>query len=257
MRKERSNVPASSATPIEIEVTGSGAGGTELRWTSSSSVISGLDVPPELESIIDDVPLQRIEYLIDPDGVYAGITNVDEVRQNALDSLELIAPLLGDEDTTAQVEDLFRNLPDLQVELLFAEATTVFHAFDGLPLNPGEEIEFDDELPNGFGGEPFPSTTTFSVDQLPDADGCLALTSTTIPEPDELVRIIQESVESAFGSRPDDAETLERFGARNDVVVRVDPSSGAVRSVEATQRITADGETRVDITTIREVVPGS
>lgn len=257
MLKEQSNVPASSATPVEIEVLQSGAEGTQLRWTSSSSVVSGIEVPPELESILDDVPLQRIEYLIDAEGFYAGVTNVEDVRQDALDTLDVIGPLLGDADITAQIEDLYRNLPDLQVELLFAEGATVFHSFDGLTLNPGEVIEFDDQLPNGFGGEPFPSTTTISIDEVADVDGCLAVTITTNPDPSEFARIVWESVESAFGTRPDDADVLEQFNVRNEVTARVDPSSGAVRSVVATQRITVDGETRVDTTTIREAVDDS
>jgi hypothetical protein len=211
-------------------------------------------VPPELESILEDAPLQRIEYVIDSDGAYAGITNVEEVRQSALDALDVLGPLIGDDDTIAQIEDLYRSLPDPQVELLFAEDVAVFHVFDGILLDPGTVFEGADVLPNAFGGEPFPSTTTLAVSEVPDADGCLTVTMTTIPEPSELARIISETVESTLGTRLDEADVLEQFGVRNEIIARVDPSSGSVRSIEATQELTAEGETRVETTRIDEVV---
>lgn len=247
-------------TPITIEVEQVDESGALLRWRSGLTAVAGFsaDDLAAMGLSLDDVPKQNILYRIDADGFYAGVENVDEIRSVAVESLDFLAPVIGDEETVESLRRVYGALGDEELVTVFAEEPSIFHLLDGAVLAPDDSIESSDVLPNAFGGEPFPAVTTFAVTNLQDTGGCVEATLTTVPDPEEFARILFESVSDAFGvplDEIDEAEAIRSFDVRNQVVLRIDYLTGEVRQVVATQEITAEGMTRVEATTLTRVSP--
>ena len=250
---ENSSVAAaSSETPITIESVEVTDDGTRLVWTSGATVLDGLEMPEGVEFSLDDLPTQHIEYRLDADGYLASIENIEELRASSLEALELLDEFIPDE-TQQSIATLYAGLDDEQIALLLAAEVGIYHGLDGLPLIPGERFEDAGFLPNGLGGEPFPAIATLSVAEDADEDGCVDVALITTPDPEHLERILFASVEEAFGTGMDEAELLGAFDVRNQLLAKVDPGTGRVLSIVASQTIKVGLEERSETTTITDV----
>ena len=242
-------------TPISVQIEEVDNEGALLRWQSGVTEIAGISAG-ELEAIglsLDDAPKQNILYRLSLEGVFIGVENVDEVRRAAIATVDFMAEGLGEDRNTQQVRLLLAQLGDEELASLFAEEPILFHLLDGVELGVDEKIEYSDLLTNALGGEPFPATSTVEMTALRDSDGCVEITLKTTPNPGELQRILFDSVANAFDVPLDEAdrdEFVESFSVENSVVVSIDHTTGVVQEVVATQEIAADGQTRLDTTTI-------
>lgn len=253
-------LPAGAGTtPITIDVEQVDQNGSLLRWRSGETTVAGFSAEDLAAAglSLDDAPRQNILYRVDPSGFFAGFENIDEMRATADEALEFIAPIIEDEQLVEQLRQVYGGLSDEEFTTTFAEEPTLFHVFDGATLAVDDKLEEPDILPNAFGGEPFPAISTLAVTNVQDSDGCVEITLTTTLDPEEGARILLDSVSETFDiplEEIDEAATLESFDLENVVVVRVDYPTGQVQQVVGTQRITVEGQTRVETLTITRVV---
>jgi hypothetical protein len=191
------------------------------------------------------------------DGVaFDGVENVDEIRSEILEAADVLAEIGAIDDPTS-LEEFYGNLSDDGIAQIFSERPITYHALDGFPLEVGQPLAFDDQLPNAFGGAPFPAMTTVEITNLVDADGCIEVTMTVVPDPEQFFPILEQSMrESGLvdEANPFDPATLEA-DIVNTVVGQYDGATGFAKSVYASQLIEMDGERRLDETTIRDVTP--
>jgi hypothetical protein len=238
-------------TEVLIEVLADSLVAYDLRWTSRSDVIPPDTLPRLLRDRLKDQTEQYdllvVEYRLGFNGVE--LTNAAAIREQMTTAVEaMTAQLLlvgvGDDESMAAMQsmlDAILNLPDEQLAFSVAEHTLLFHVFDGIPLEPGLQYETPDILPNKLGGEPFPATLTLNIADEPDADGCMTVSTAVVAEPDELARIMGESME-AVTDNPFEPEDFAGLEMRNEIVARVDPATGRVRSVVGTQTGEIPGE---------------
>jgi len=261
LRIDRSDqdVGAFSLTPIKVEVTEVSETRTSLRWTSEASALMGIEIPAEMEATLgislDELPTQDIRYWLDDEGFFAGVDNIAQIKEQAIDTLDLVQALFPDDDQRAAIESVYRSLNDEQVTATFAEEVSIYHSFDGLPLEPGLRFEGADTLPNSFGGESFPATATFTIDDAVDDDGCAGVRLVIVPEPEAFARIMWDTLESTFGSAADEAEVIDQFDVRNVIEAVVDPATGTVIEITGSQFISTMGESRESTKTITDVGP--
>lgn len=259
LEREGPGVPTDAAgvTPVTVQVESVDSAGALLRWRSEATALTGFVVPEDelLEAGISfaDLPLQDVLYRIDTGGYFAGVQNTDEVRSAALKALDVFAGVMPDDGSAQALENAYRNMGDEQVALTFAEETLLFHSMDGGVVEPGEGLEYDDLLPNSLGGEPFPATTTFSMTQLFGEGGCVEVSLLTIPKGDEFARIMWETVEGAFGAPADEADVIDNFDVRSEIVASIDYATGQTQRIIATQEVTVGGQTRLETTTIMRI----
>lgn len=255
---------ALAVTPVELEVLSTGPGETQLVWRSDLTdvVVAGAD-PATAEMVEDmaaELPAADIVYSIDRDHRFLGIENTAELREAMLVAFDLLVErgVMPEGDALAATRSLFVNLPDAQLGQLLSEDIQVLHLFDGVQLAAGERVEFDDRLPNAFGGDPFPALTVVELTRMVDEDGCVEIVQTTTPDPASFAAILTDSLarsELSPGDGGVDLTDLD-FDIENGIVAQYDHATGRLRQVRATQRITVDGSTRTDTLIIRDVTPG-
>ena len=82
------------------------------------------------------------------------------------------------------------------------------------------------------------------------------VTYTITPDKEDFLRILADSLELVFGYRPEAIDLEGQYELENKIVGHVDPATGEVRHLIASQRIEAEGELRIEIKSLREVDPG-
>lgn len=244
----------SSTTPATVRVVDVGVGGQRMRWSSRSTTIEGAGYSELVADVVDALPPEVVEYTL-RSGVVVSVDNVDDIRSN-LEALNDVLIEAGvDEESMAAGSALFDSMSDEAFGRVFSERPQLFHAFEGFELTAGEPIEFDDLLPNALGGKPFPAISTVELTSVDDEDGCVALAWTTRPEPDEVLRILNESLERL--AQTDEAvlspDEVGELAIESRLRAQYDYASGALVEISAVQEIRTDSERRVDETIIREV----
>jgi hypothetical protein len=248
---------AASVTPVTLTVLEvSEQSGVRFEWQSSQSVINGLPPTPGVIQLLERLPRERIVYRLDDEAAFVGVENVEEIRSAYAE----IADLLGEaqmSQSEAAARSLSDSLSDESVAQIFSERPMIYHALDGIVLDTGSPVTFADILPNPLGGEPYPATTTIEITDLGDADGCMEVTMTVLPDPDDFVRILAASMEAAgILEDPSTFEvSAESAKIENTIVAKYDPTTGFAKSVYASQLIEFEGQRRFDETTIRDITP--
>ncbi|MEZ5246912.1 MAG: hypothetical protein R2707_17590 [Acidimicrobiales bacterium] len=250
-----------SRTPVQLTVEDDDGDGWTFLWAAEPTLLDDLGIPAELldeaAPLLAEVPPQRIRYRIGGERAWLGVTNPDEVRQAALDTIDILGEIIPAEDLALeQTRQLFAGMPDEALTQIFAEEPQVLHSLEGIELAVDEVLEFRDLLPNTLGGEPFPATTTIEILDLVDDDGCVAIQVRVVPDAEAFIPILMESLRQAFPATATDTEiedAAESFEIENLILGQYDYASGYFRSVTATQRISDGTSERVDTKIISDV----
>ncbi|MCP4959198.1 MAG: hypothetical protein GY925_08005 [Actinomycetia bacterium] len=263
----RPSLEGLSSTPVTLTVIGEDAGGWVLRWEAGTTSLEALGLPQSLAAEaaegLEDLPRLVIDYRVDEFGFYAGVVDPAALRTYVNDVFDWMAVTLPDPGfDTGEVQDFFAGLPDEGFEQMFTQDLQVFHGFGEIAIFVDEVLEFDDLLPNAFGGAAFPAVTTLAVIDLVDDSGCAAIQIRTTPDPDQFVRILgetlRETLPDVYGDMSDE-EMLAEAGdleIENVVVVQVDAGSGSVRRVTATQAFESATEGRTDTKIVTDITDG-
>ncbi len=187
---------------------------------------------------------RSIEYSTDESGAYGHVENLDALRGQAERIVDKLEGLRGSSpelaESTAAMRDLL--LSDSFLQTTVVEDVAVMHAAYGLVLDPDERITAPDELPNPFGGRPFPATSSVALLTPRDGDGCAVVEMTVTPEPDATAEILIESLVDLVGEDESRAmaDEVSGFTIRNTIRYAYDPTSGWMVRVEAEQVIEID-----------------
>lgn len=254
MRRDRPGAPlVRGFTDAIITVDSTDAQGTSLQWEWGETTFP--DVSEEeaaaAEQAIAAFAPPVLHYRIDNDGYFSAIENIADLRQFVRNATIDFAEISGDvDDSVTALLDVYDAMSDQEFSAAFAQEILLFHALDGETFELGEVQTTMVEIPNAFGGRPFPATSTLSFD-IVDGDGCAAISEVTKPEPSAFVGILFESLSDVFGEPLDDDEEVldelrRNFTLQNEIHVQVDIETGAVQSVAARQESTIQGEVAVE-----------
>ncbi len=247
-------IDGAAVTPVLLEFSPVESGGWSFLWQAQPTLLGDLGLSPQVldavSQLVAAVPPQRIRYRLDPNRYWLGVDNPDEVRDSILLTLDALGPFLG--DSTEQTKAIFAEMSDEALGVVFAEEPALMHVLEGIEFIVGEVVSYPDQLPNAFGGRPFPATTSFEVVDLVDADGCISIQQLTRPDPEQFAEIMAESLADAFGSSDDDAEQ-ESLEIETRVIAQYDFGSGFFRRIQATRRINSGDEERLDTVIIVDV----
>jgi len=160
-----------TVTTIAVEVLAKSAAGWVMRWTfGHTSVIEGAgkdkDYAERMASLNEgmrlDVRLSRtgtVDGLADPQGLQRHYSRMlQEVEKGLLEKgmqTRVVAEMMKDA-TERVLGPGFEHSSLVEVELM--------HRCLLLPLVPGKKTEYEGELPNPFGGDPFPALGTCQLD---------------------------------------------------------------------------------------------
>ncbi|MDJ0768520.1 MAG: hypothetical protein QNJ12_06980, partial [Ilumatobacter sp.] len=217
--------------PLEVSLTAIDAGGSgpAMAWESAPTVLDDLVVLPgtgaELAALGEVVPSERVVYDIDR-GVFAGVRNVDEIRSTVDATLDVMAENAAlDFHSSIRVRMTLDGIPDDRLADLYATWPQTYHQLDGFTLVPGDPVDVPTVLPNGLGGAPFPAVATVEVTDFVDADGCVSVQQTVVPEPEGLRRVFAETL-AARGIPVDGEPFEEALGFGHDGLLDRDAAVG-------------------------------
>ncbi len=250
-----------SRTPVQLTTEESADGGWSFLWAAEPTLVDDLAIPPQLldqaAPLLAEVPQQLIRYRLSENRTWLGVDNPEEIRQAALDTVDILGNILPTEvPALEQTRQLFATMPDENLGQIFSEEPQLLHSLEGLELAVDEVLEFRDLLPNALGGEPFPATTTIEVVDLIDGDGCVAIRMRVVPDSEDFVPILMETLRQSFPATTTEEElgtALNSFEIENLIVGQYDYGSGFFRRITATQRFSDGTQERVDTKIITDV----
>ena len=160
-----------TVTPIDVDVQAKSAAGWVVRWTfGHTSVIEGAgkdkDYAERMASLNEGMhldvrvaPSGVIDGLADPQGLQRHYSHMlQEVEKGLLEQgldKRVVAQMMKDSTERVLGPD-FERSSLTEVEL--------FHRCYKVPLTPGKPVDYEGELPNPFGGDPFPAVGHYQLD---------------------------------------------------------------------------------------------
>jgi hypothetical protein len=175
-----------TVTPIDVEVQAKSAAGWVMRWTfGHTSVIEGAGADKEFaermvslnEGMHLDVrisPAGGVDGLADPQGLQRHYARMlQEVEKGLLEkgvNTKIVAQVMQDSKERVLGPDFERSALT-EVEL--------FHRCFKVPLVPGKATEYEGQLANPFGGDPFPAVGHYQLD-TPEKDAKTAAVHFTL-----------------------------------------------------------------------------
>jgi hypothetical protein len=234
-----------------IEVTGKTAGGWLLRYEPDGLVLppaeGALDqeVPEEVKDIFEGL---AVEYSTDRAGLMNEVENVADVRERLKELLDKAEEdAAGDPQLTQALQATRRiALSEAFVQTVIVSDIVLLHDLYGASLTEGRPLRAEGELPNPFGGDPFPADIEIALRDARAASGCARFDTAVVPERRAFAAAVREVVADTGG----DPAELRRFKLRHTARSTYDPGSGWFVRVESMERIDVAGGGLVERTVV-------
>ena len=163
-----------TVTLIDVEVLVKAETGWIVRWTfGHTSVVEGGGKDQEYaERMASLNEGMRLDVRLAPNGAVAGLADVEALQRHYARVLpEVEKGLLGRGLATQVVAGMMREATARVLGPGFERSALVevdlLHRCFALPLVPGKKTEYEGELPNPFGGDPFPALGSYTL-EAPD-----------------------------------------------------------------------------------------
>lgn len=163
----------STRSPIDVEILSKNSGGYVFRWvfgrpvTETSAQISGTLVD-KISGLVEGL---RMDLVADASGTVTALADPSEMERHferagkaLLEEIEAKSAL-----EAGKLEALKRSLAALRGAALhesYLQAPKMFTMPSGAALTLGERREYEDLLPNPFGGDPLPSRASIVLSKL-------------------------------------------------------------------------------------------
>lgn len=133
----------------------------EWRYTTLSLPVIASNEVPGLEALCNNL---RIVYTTDETGSFVAVNNLAEIQASMNKVFDLlIKPGQLNAEAAAVTKELRMILSNRQsIEMLVLKDIQAFHRLYGLEYNIVKQTE-DTELPNVFGGQPFPAVVSLQL----------------------------------------------------------------------------------------------
>jgi hypothetical protein len=253
-----------TVTPIEVEVMAKSDTGWVMRWTyGHTSVIEGAgkdkDYAEHMASLNEgmhlDVRLARngtVEGLADPQALQRHYARMlQEAEKGLLEqgmNTRVVAEMMKDASERV-LGPGFERSALVEVELL--------HRCLSVPLVPGKKTEYEGELPNPFGGDPFPALGNYTLD-APDAAAKQAAVHFTLaidPQKtrDLILAWLTEIAKKNGKPPPQGPDDLPLKGLDETTFYLLDLENGLPKNVEHVRTTRIQKHKRIDRTFLRVV----
>lgn len=248
-------------TDVEIQVLSASDDGYLLAWTLGTT---RLDDPnqannPLVRRMSNLLSGYRIILELDSQAGITGVQNWKELKKllgTMLDTLTEELKAAGFDQATAarmrtQVESMLSTKQ--QIEQLCTREAQLFFMTHGIELAPSRPLEFEDRLPNPFGGEPFPTHAQFALKAVDRKSDRAIVTWTQTVAPDETRRIIEKTLKNLaqrLGKPVDDGERLKSLTIEDTAEFVLEISSGWIHSLTHKRTTKFEGTSQEDEVTI-------
>jgi len=257
-------VNGTATTPIRIEVLDANDDGYCIAWTAGKTRIDdpAQAADPLTKAMTDLTSDVTVVLQLDSRTKLQGVRNWRQLQAMGRKVIEMTleeARRVGTNDTT--IEKTRQQLLSLlatrqQVEMLFTRSSQVFFMPLGLELSAGRAVEYADRLPNPFGGEPFPTRASFTVDRIDPSSDTAMLTWRQEIDPVAGARVLEETLKdlTARTGRPVPAgKTLDFVNVTDEARFVLHRSSGWPRRLSHTRTTIVAGVSQEDSLSFTEI----
>ncbi len=207
----QSMISGQTKTSVHLEVLRADKSGYLVGWTAGDTTF---EVPSASESFLRQIvglmKGKQIVLQISPTGTIVGVKNWEELRSETLNVLD---ELLGKTAAQPSQRDDYIVLSNLrkqwhtvfgmkeQVEQLCMRDARMYLMVLGRDYSFETPHEYEDQLPNPLGGEPFPAHTTIALKAFDPQSRQAVLTWSHSADPQQAARIVQSMVKDLATSR--------------------------------------------------------
>jgi len=201
----------------------------------------------------------RLVLELDSQAAIQGVQNWKELKElstKLLDDLTNELKAAGvDQATTAKVRTQAASIfaTKQQIEQLGTREAQLFFMPLGVEFEKGKPVEFDDKLPNPFGGESFPSRARFSLKEIDKKLGVAKVTWTQTVATEEARRIMEKTLKDMaqrLGKPVPQANTLKTLTLEDSAEFSVELASGWIKAFTHKRVTKTEGTLQEDSLTI-------
>ncbi|MCA9196716.1 MAG: hypothetical protein KDA87_04230 [Planctomycetales bacterium] len=250
--------PDPSSTPLEIEVLESREDGYLLGWTYGKVELpKGLkDVAnPEVEQLGELFRGFQFRLQLAHPPAIVGVENWQELQGKIRKVMKTMSDLRGENDAeaaavTGQIMTMF-DTKEKVTALATRDAQMFFFAVGG--NYSAETYEYEDVLPNPFGGEPFPCKGQLRLKSLDEQQAVISWSQAC--EPEATLKIIKKIVTDMATrlNKPikDVEQQIGNFAVTDEGEFRIDRNTGWPIEIKHKRSVRSGTNRRVDILAYR------
>jgi len=252
---------ATTRTDLEIEVLRADADGYLIAWTQGETRFDDPQpaADPMLQRMTNLVRGLRVLLQIDSEANVVGVRNWKELKETIGKILSTVTDELkisGMDATmlskiTAQLASMYATRE--QIEMMCTREPRMFFLVLGGSFSAPEPTEYQDRLPNPFGGEPFPSRAAFVLKGVDRQSQRATIAWTQTLDPEHARRIMEKSLKdlaARVGGPVPQGDVLESMMVEDTAEFVVDLSSGWLDRLSHKRLVRTGAATQEDVLTI-------
>jgi len=260
-RDGEATLKATTRTDLEIEVLRADADGYLIAWTQGETRFDDPQpaADPMLQRMTNLVRGLRVLLQIDSEANVVGVRNWKELKETIGKILSTVTDELkisGMDATmlskiTAQLASMYATRE--QIEMMCTREPRMFFLVLGGSFSASEPTEYQDRLPNPFGGEPFPSRAAFVLKGVDRQSQRATIAWTQTLDPEHARRIMEKSLKdlaARVGGPVPQGDVLESMTVEDTAEFVVDLSSGWLDRLSHKRLVRTGTATQEDVLTI-------
>jgi len=260
-RDGEATLKATTRTDLEIEVLRADADGYLIAWTQGETRFDDPQpaADPMLQRMTNLVRGLRVLLQIDSEANVVGVRNWKELKETIGKILSTVTDELkisGMDATmlskiTAQLASMYATRE--QIEMMCTREPRMFFLVLGGSFSASEPTEYQDRLPNPFGGEPFPSRAAFVLKGVDRQSQRATIAWTQTLDPEHARRIMEKSLKdlaARVGGPVPQGDVLESMMVEDTAEFVVDLSSGWLDRLSHKRLVRTGTATQEDVLTI-------
>ena len=251
-------------TLIDMEVLQRTDEGYVLRWTyrGTEMLAAAAKNNPFVQRMASLNKGMHFNIRADADGTPIGLNNLEEVislYKKVIEELELWLKKTG--LPPEQVLQIMKGVEPLMnpetAEVMAMKEPGIFLLVCGGSFALNERQEYEDLLPNPFGGEPFPSRAYFLLQEVNAKNETVIIEWKQTLDPDKTRDVLEETfrkmMQRADSETPKEEIDLPVFAIEDDGRFVIDTSTGWPRSVSYRRSVSSRDRRRIDVSTFQPV----
>lgn len=260
-RDDRIALDVTTRTDLDVEVLRADKDGYLIAWTQGET---RFDDPrqaanPMVRQMTNLVKGLQTVLEVDSGAVIVGVQNWKELKATVAKTLVTVteelknagldAEMIG--KVKAQVASMFATRE--QIEAMCTREAQMFFLVLGGSYSASEPTEYEDRLPNPFGGEPFPSRAAFALKQVDRESQRAVITWTQTLDPDATRRIIEKSLKdlaARVGGPAPQGEPIKSLAIDDAAESAVDLETGWLDRLTHKRTVKTEGGMQEDTLTI-------
>lgn len=238
-----------STTPFTVEVLSkTDEGGHVVAWTWGETKFEASNpVTPLMRKFNNLATGMRLELEVDAQGGVEKLRNAEAVQKKFAEAMDMIRAELEALGLDAQtLEATFKTLgtPESATQAAIKEPQ-VFFMGSGGEMIVGQPIETDLELPNAYGGDPFPAKSIFTLTKVDDATQQLHIDWKQELDGPKAAKILKVTLEKRLGRELPD-EQLPKYSINDRASFVVERASAWPVKVTHSRAVVSGPAKQVD-----------